>query len=181
MRDLEPVAVLFASALCLAACAAPQIDGDDAAISPRPAPTVAVHATTLPPPPSRFRETGAASWYGRDFQSRPTASGEPYDMSDLTAAHRSLPLQTRVRVTNMRNGRSVVVRINDRGPYVRGRIIDLSSRAARLLGMRHDGLAPVRLEVVAADRAPEQVGAAAGEVASARQSFLVSRLSEGGD
>ncbi len=91
---------------------------------------------------------GTASWYGRDFQGRPTASGERFDMNDLTAAHRTLRMGTRVRVTNLRNGREVIVRINDRGPYSGDRIIDLSRAAAQRLGMIESGTAPVRLEVL---------------------------------
>jgi rare lipoprotein A len=93
-------------------------------------------------------QRGLASWYGRDFHGRPTAEGEAFDMYAYTAAHRSLPLGTHVRVRNLENGRVVVVRINDRGPYKRGVIIDLSRRAAGALGMVEDGRAPVRVEVV---------------------------------
>jgi len=93
-------------------------------------------------------EIGTASWYGTSFHGRPTASGEPYNMFDLTAAHPSLPLGTHVRVTNLRNGRAVVVRINDRGPAVPGRIIDLSYSAARVLDLKAWGLQRVRLDVV---------------------------------
>jgi rare lipoprotein A (peptidoglycan hydrolase) len=99
-----------------------------------------------------FSQFGTASWYGAAFHLRQTASGEPFDMNDLTAAHRFLPLNTVVRVTNLHNGKSVVVRINDRGPYVRGRTIDLSSYAAKQLGMRNSGLAPVRIDVFDLDR-----------------------------
>lgn len=91
---------------------------------------------------------GLASWYGRDFQGRPTASGEIFDMNDYTAAHRDLPFGTRVRVTNEANGRSVVVRINDRGPWAEGRILDLSYAAAKALGMLEAGVVRVRLEVL---------------------------------
>jgi len=91
---------------------------------------------------------GLASWYGRDFQGRPTASGELFDMYAYTAAHRDLPFGTRVRVTNEANGRSVVVRINDRGPWVEGRILDLSYAAAKQLGMIEAGVVRVRLEVL---------------------------------
>jgi rare lipoprotein A len=91
---------------------------------------------------------GIASWYGYDGSGNKTASGERYNPEGLTAAHRSLPMGTRIRVTNTRNGRSVVVRINDRGPYIRGRIIDVSAGAARLLGMVGSGIAPVNLEVL---------------------------------
>lgn len=88
---------------------------------------------------------GKASWYGRRFHGRPTASGERFDMNGLTAAHRTLPFGTRVRVRNTRNGREVVVRINDRGPHVKGRILDLSQAAAAALGLLHAGEAPVVL------------------------------------
>jgi rare lipoprotein A len=91
---------------------------------------------------------GIASWYGYDGSGTATASGERYNPEGLTAAHRSLPLGTKVRVTNTKNGRSVVVRINDRGPYIGGRIIDLSAGAARILGMIGSGLAPVHIEVL---------------------------------
>jgi rare lipoprotein A len=92
--------------------------------------------------------TGKASWYGREQQGGPTASGERFDMHALTAAHKTLRLGTRVRVVNLANGRSVVVRINDRGPYGRGRIIDVSYAAARELGMIDKGVVPVRVEVL---------------------------------
>ncbi|HZP25315.1 MAG TPA: septal ring lytic transglycosylase RlpA family protein [Terriglobales bacterium] len=91
-------------------------------------------------------EVGRASWYGRIFQNKKTASGEPYDMFDLTAAHRSLPIGSWVKVTDLKNSRSVVVRINDRGPVAPSRIIDLSYEAAKVLGMR--GVDRVRLEVL---------------------------------
>jgi len=91
---------------------------------------------------------GWASWYGPGFQGQRTASGEPFNPRALTAAHRTLPFGTRVRVTNLRNGQTVVVRINDRGPHVPGREIDLSARAAQALGLIPMGAAPVRLEVL---------------------------------
>jgi rare lipoprotein A len=93
-------------------------------------------------------ETGIASYYGEQFCGRTTASGERYDPDKLTAAHPSYPLGTRVRVTNLKNGRSVVVRINDRGPYTSGRIIDLSARAAKEIGLLADGIAKVLVQVV---------------------------------
>src|SRR5207247_3173030 len=93
-------------------------------------------------------QVGTASWYGDYFQGKPTASGEPYDMFDLTAAHPTLPLGTYVRVTNLRNGRAVVVRVNDRGPVVPGRIIDVSYNTARVLAFKAQGLQQVRLDVV---------------------------------
>ena len=93
-------------------------------------------------------QIGTASWYGSDFQDKPTASGEPYNMYDLTAAHPTLPLGSYVRVTNLRNGRAVVVRINDRGPVVPGRIIDVSYNTARVLQFKSQGLQRVRLDLV---------------------------------
>jgi rare lipoprotein A len=93
-------------------------------------------------------QVGVASWYGEQFQGKETASGEPFDMEDFTAAHLTLPLGTYVKVTNLRNGRSVVVRINDRGPVVDGRIIDVSYNAARSLGFKDKGLQRVRLDLV---------------------------------
>ncbi len=95
----------------------------------------------------RAYQVGTASWYGVQFQGKPTASGEPFDMRDFTAAHPSLPLGTFVKVTNLKNGRAVVVRINDRGPVVDGRIIDVSYNAAQALGFNQRGLQRVRVEI----------------------------------
>jgi rare lipoprotein A len=92
-------------------------------------------------------QVGTASWYGDYFQGKQTASGEPYDMRDFTAAHPTLRLGTFVKVTNLRNGKAVVVRINDRGPVVDGRIIDVSYNAARALGFKERGLQRVRLDI----------------------------------
>jgi len=93
-----------------------------------------------------YNETGIASWYGHDFHGKLTANGEQYNMDALTAAHRTLPLPTIVRVTNLENGKSLRLRVNDRGPYARGRIIDVSRRAADLLGFQRNGTARVRVE-----------------------------------
>jgi rare lipoprotein A len=98
-------------------------------------------------PPAAF-QVGLASWYGEFHHGRPTASGEPFDLSQLTAAHRTLPLGTQLRVTNLENGRVVRVRVNDRGPYVTGRVLDLSHEAARRLDMIERGVAPVSLHIV---------------------------------
>ncbi|SHE59767.1 rare lipoprotein A [Desulfacinum infernum DSM 9756] len=95
-----------------------------------------------------YREKGLASWYGRDWHGRLTSNGERYDMYALTAAHKILPMNTHVKVTHLRTGRSIVVRINDRGPFVPGRIIDLSYEAARQLGIQREGVAPVLVEAV---------------------------------
>ena len=93
-------------------------------------------------------QVGTASWYGQIFHGKPTASGEPYDMYDMTAAHLKLPMGSYVKVTNLRNGRAVVVRVNDRGPIVPGRIIDLSYGAAQALQFKARGLQRVRLDLV---------------------------------
>ena len=99
-----------------------------------------------------YRKVGAASWYGDAFHGRLTANGEVYDMTHLTAAHPTMPLPSYARVTNLKNGSSVIVRVNDRGPYARGRIIDLSKRAAEMLDYAHGGVAKVKVEYVG--RAP---------------------------
>ena len=95
-----------------------------------------------------YDETGIASWYGPGFHGRLTANGEIYDQTDMTAAHRTLPMPSLVQVTNLENGRSVRLRVNDRGPYAHGRIIDLSKRAAELLGFVNQGTAKVRVQVL---------------------------------
>ena len=99
-------------------------------------------------PSGGFRQEGIASYYGPKFQGRKTSSGEIFDMYALTAAHNTLPFGTLVKVTNLENGLSVIVRINDRGPFKKKRIIDLSYEAARRIGMLGPGTAKVRLEVV---------------------------------
>jgi rare lipoprotein A len=149
MRERGLRAVVIAALCAVAAgCAAPRATGP-AARSPAPA------APAIP-----GAVTGKASWYGEPHHGRKTASGEIYDMSKLTAAHRTLPMGTRVRVTNVANGRSVVVRINDRGPFKDGRIIDLSRAAAHELGVRGAAIFTVRLEVLedAATESPAAAG-----------------------
>jgi rare lipoprotein A len=124
-------ALLFTAAL--AACAGPQP-------AARPGPAGAV---------ARDVQVGIASWYGPGFHGRQTASGQRYDMYAMTAAHRSLPFGTRVQVTNLENMRSVVLTINDRGPFIDGRIVDVSKRAAQQLGFERQGKARVSLQVLA--------------------------------
>lgn len=102
----------------------------------------------LLPSSEGYKERGVASWYGPDFHARPTSSGEPYDMYAMTAAHKTLPIPVYARVTNLSNGRSVIVRINDRGPFVANRIIDLSYTAAHKLDMWRAGTAFVEVEVI---------------------------------
>jgi len=96
-----------------------------------------------------YDETGIASWYGPNFTGKITANGELYDMNEVTAAHRTLPMPSLVRVTNLDNGRTIVVRLNDRGPYARGRILDMSRRGAQLLGYEKTGTAKVRVQIMA--------------------------------
>ena len=98
--------------------------------------------------------SGEASWYGHPYHGRRTASGEIYDMNKLTAAHPTLPLGTRVLVTNLDNGRTVEVRINDRGPFRKNRVLDLSYAAARSLGAMGEGVIPVTLKIVAVGGGP---------------------------
>ncbi len=95
-----------------------------------------------------YSEVGIASWYGPDFHAKRTANGEKYNMHGLTAAHRTLPLPSIVKITNLENGRSLVVRVNDRGPYARNRIIDVSKKVAQLLGFLEKGTAKVRVEIL---------------------------------
>ena len=104
-----------------------------------------------------YVEDGLASWYGPDFHGKPTSCGESYNMWADTAAHKTLPLGTYVKVTNLENGRSTILRINDRGPFVSGRVIDLSAKGAQDLGCRTKGLARVRVEAVQC-AAPQLVG-----------------------
>ena len=123
--QIAGVLLPFAAALLILGCASPY----------RPSAATTTHSAAI----------GEASYYGAKFDGRRTASGETFDSSALTAAHRTLPFGTLVKVTNLASGRSVVLRINDRGPFVSGRVIDLSLAAARRLGMVHSGTAQVRL------------------------------------
>lgn len=100
----------------------------------------------IPPTHKPSYQIGVASWYGPECQGNQTANGEIFDMYGLTAAHRKLPLGTIIRVTNLRNNRSLVLRVNDRGPYIDGRVLDVSMTAARYLGFLGAGLTPVRIE-----------------------------------
>lgn len=95
-----------------------------------------------------YDQTGKASWYGAPFHGRQTANGEIYDQNELTAAHQTLPLPSVIRVTNLENGRSLVLRVNDRGPFIRGRILDVSRKAAKLLKFHDQGTTKVRIELL---------------------------------
>lgn len=160
------VAALLASAVAACTTTPPQPLPPVAVTPPRPAPPAP------PPPPMAnpqykignpyqiagvwyypreepdYDQTGIASWYGADFHGRLTANGEVFDRTIISAAHPTLPMPVNVRVTNLDNGRSIVVRVNDRGPFVRGRIIDVSEQAADLLGFKQRGLARVRVSFI---------------------------------
>lgn len=144
---MEPIPRL-AAALILVALAAGCARAHKEPPTAAPAPAVSPPVARALPPEPRAIQTGKASWYGDAHHGRKTASGETFDMNALTAAHRTLPLGTRVLVTNLANGRSIEVRINDRGPMVPDRIIDLSLGAARALGGVGAGVFRVRIAVV---------------------------------
>jgi rare lipoprotein A len=145
-RGPGAAALLFAL-LAVSGCATL---GSGEAVPPRDAvpPRETIPPREVGPPRGADALVGVASWYGPRHHGRPTASGQPFDMNALVAAHRTLPLGSRVRVTNLDNGRTVVVQIVDRGPYVRGRLIDVSQAAAEALDMLDRGTARVRLEVL---------------------------------
>jgi rare lipoprotein A len=123
-------------------------------------------------------QIGTASWYGPGFHGNRTSSGEIYDQYELTAAHQTLPLGTRVAVTNLQNGRQVEVRINDRGPFVKGRSIDLSYAAARAIGMIGPGTVPVRIEMLGSERAHLPTTAYAVQVGSFADRDNATRLQQ---
>lgn len=123
-----------------------------------------------------YDETGIASWYGPDFHGRNTANGEPFDMNLVTAAHRTLPLPSVVRVINLENGRSLIVRVNDRGPFARGRIIDLSRRSAQLLGFDQKGTARVRVQIMAEESRTLAQQLRGGTAVAANTPITVDRL-----
>ncbi len=159
-----PILAACALLVSLAACAR----------SPR-APAGPVLAPELAAPAaSGVFQTGVASWYGHDFHGRTTANGEIYDMRKLTAAHPALPFHTLVEVENLENGRRVPVRINDRGPFLKGRIIDLSLKAAQRLDMEKSGTATVNLRVLSRGGAPPVAGsgAVAGAETAGRGGFV---------
>jgi rare lipoprotein A len=111
-------------------------------------PDTATSSKAVRPARHHWYQLGVASWYGKFFQGKTTASGQPYDENAMTCAHRSLPLGSLLRVTNLRNHKSVVVRVNDRGPVPENRVIDLSLAAAESLGFSQRGLAPVKVELI---------------------------------
>jgi rare lipoprotein A len=149
--SFRPYAAVAASVLALSSV----VLSDSAPLATRALPArasvdaITVEIAPIPAPPERAPKlVGIASWYGKHWQGRKTASGKRFDAKKLTAADRDLPLNSRVRVTNLLNGRTVDVLVNDRGPYVGDRVLDLSEAAAKRLGMIKDGLAPVRIEPI---------------------------------
>src|SRR6185312_2013562 len=155
------LACLLAGVLIIAGCGRKKTR----ASIPVPAPRGRSSRAQAPAPPPGTIERGLASWYGRPYHGRPAADGEIYDMETLVAAHRTLPFQTMVRVRNMSNDKTVDVRIIDRGPFISGRIIDLSHAAAVQIGLVGPGVGPVEVTVLGAPVNPEvslfavQVGA----------------------
>ena len=107
--------------------------------------------TYYPKEQPNYKEVGMASWYGSDFHNKKTANGETYNMNDYTAAHRTLPLPSMVKITNLENGKSVKVRVNDRGPFVKGRIIDVSKKVAQKLDFHNQGTTKVKVEFLVED------------------------------
>lgn len=143
----KPLMVMLAVTMLAASCAERKVPtGPQVAPAPAAAPAV---PPALPVPAKRiYRETGTASWYGRESQGRTTASGEVFDMYGMSAAHRTLPLGTVIRVTNLDNYKSVTVKVNDRGPFVKNRIIELSYGAAKELGFIAQGTTTVKIETL---------------------------------
>ena len=167
--NLVQYGLLIVMVLILSACGAPKpsykvrvMDTPDQAIKKPTQRAYEVNGQRYQPIPSAegYSEEGVASWYGEKFHGRKTSNGEIYDMYAMTAAHKTLPMNVHLKVTNLVNGRSTVVRVNDRGPFVRSRIIDLSYSAAKELGVVGPGTASVRIEALGY-RDQGKVGAAA--------------------
>ena len=159
-KHISNIWILLLSLTLLGGCAELELASHMAKQSPIPAsskskgtfkvgnPYKIAGKTYYPRETYNFEQTGIASWYGPNFHGKQTANGETFDMYELTAAHKTLQMPSLVRVTNLENGRSIVVRINDRGPFSKGRIIDLSKRGAELLGFKNQGTAKVKLQLL---------------------------------
>jgi len=157
---IRPIIVLILTAFFLTACGGgykeppplpPQLGDDNVKVG---TPYTVDGVTYYPRVDNNYDVVGNASWYGPDFHGKRTANGELYDMNSLTAAHTTLPMPSYVRVTNLTNGRSLVLRVNDRGPFVKSRVIDVSRRAAQLLGFAEQGIQRVRVQAVQPDGTP---------------------------
>jgi rare lipoprotein A len=145
----KPLLLVFAVTMLAVSCAERQVPtGPPAAPAPAPAAATAVPPARPVPAKRIYRETGTASWYGRESHGRTTASGEVFDMYGMSAAHRTLPLGTVIRVTTLDNYKSVTVKVNDRGPFVKNRIIELSYGAANALGFIAHGTTTVKVETL---------------------------------
>lgn len=161
MSPRQLAAILAGAALLAVGCAH---RGPQPAAVPDERPPAGMSGRPAEPVEQGHVEKGLASWYGEPYHGRRTASGEVYDMHGMTAAHRTLPFGTVVEVTRRDTGADVRVRVNDRGPFVKGRIIDLSWAAAKVIGLDHDGLAPVKVVVVGREEPPPPSMVARGEV-----------------
>jgi rare lipoprotein A len=163
---------LFALAVLLAACGGGPMGAHlSASRTPHPtykigAPYTVKGATYYPHVDFAYDEIGLASWYGEAFEGQYTANGEVFDLNDLTAAHRTLPLPSIVEIANLQNGRAMRVRINDRGPFADGRIIDVSRRVAQLLGFERSGAAEVRVRILKDDSLQAAAAAQRGIVSN---------------
>lgn len=161
---MQHMRIWLVALLCafVAACGSPERYTEPTPIPPKPSdekvkignPYEIGGVTYYPREDPYYDVTGMASWYGEQFHGRDTANGEVFDMNALSAAHKTLPMPSYVRVTNLSNGRTLVLRVNDRGPFVKNRIIDLSRRAAQLLGFEEKGVERVRVQVVNPDGTP---------------------------
>jgi rare lipoprotein A len=181
MIRLYTIVACTLAALALAGCAETELIADTAKRvqpPPKPAPPASYKVGNpyqingqwyYPAEDYSYVETGIASWYGPGFHARTTANGERFDENALTAAHRTLPLPSAVRVTNLENGRAVVLRVNDRGPFARGRIIDVSRRGAQLLGFASKGTAKVRIEILSEESQKLKLAALNGPTAVREQ------------
>ena len=154
---LPAIALIYACAGRQVPPASPAATAPAPVAAPAAAP-VSVPAVSVPAPVTKpkeiYRETGTAAWYGKDLHGKKTASGEVFDMNGLSAAHRTLPLGTVIHVTNLDNSKSIQVKINDRGPFIKSRFLDLSYGAAKALGFVAQGTARVKIETLDAVRGP---------------------------
>lgn len=181
MKCAHAIATCVATALLLGGCAETELIADTAKRVQGPSePKVAGRYKVgqpykindrwyYPAEDYEYSETGIASWYGPGFHAKQTANGETFDENALTAAHRTLPLPSAVRVTNLENGRALMLRVNDRGPFARGRIIDISRRGAQLLGFANKGTAKVRVEILPDESRKLKLAALNGPGGSAQQ------------
>jgi rare lipoprotein A len=164
-EGIRRVALLAAISFVLSGCGATSLVGEHRPLTPHPtykvgAPYTVKGITYRPRVDYAYDQTGTASWYGEQFQGRYTANGEVFDLNELSAAHTTLPLPSIVEVVNLQNNRALRIRVNDRGPFANGRIIDLSRRAAQLLGFERQGTTQVRVTVL---KEPSITAAAAAQ------------------